>query len=61
MKSKKLFLGGWVDAKLKVRFLKELRAMIRRAMGQPGEHITQSRFLEILLVESVNLRKKQAK
>ncbi len=61
MKSKKVFIGGRVDSKLKSRFIKELRALNRRAMAQSGENLTQSKFLEILLLESVALRKKQAK
>jgi hypothetical protein len=56
MKSQKVFIGGWVDAKLKRRFLQELRRLNRRDAAR----ITQSRFLELLLLESVKLRKQRA-
>ena len=58
MKEHKVFIGGWVDAKLKSRFLKELRRLNEADASRKDGKMTQSKLLEMLLSESVTLRKK---
>jgi hypothetical protein len=53
MKDQKKFIGGWVDAKLKSRFLKELQKLNKKTSRDQDGKITQSKFLEMLLTESV--------
>ena len=58
MKDQKKFIGGWVDARLKRLFLKELRNLNKKAAAASTRKISQARFLEMLLAESVTLHKK---
>jgi hypothetical protein len=61
MRGKMVLVGGLVDARLKHLFLKELRKINwTNGMASNGK-ITQSKFLEMLLKESVARRKKSAR
>ena len=54
----KVIIRGKVDASLKNQFLKELRRFNASAARQTGSKVSQSKFLELLLVESIAERKK---
>jgi hypothetical protein len=56
MKTDKVFIGGYVDAGLKRRFLRELHKANR---GVGAKRVSQSGFLELLLLESVKIRKRR--
>jgi hypothetical protein len=58
MKDQKMFIGGWVDARLKRLFLKELDHINQKGAAVSTRKISQARFLEMLLTESVTLYRK---
>ena len=56
MKKDRVFIGGRVDVKLKNLFLVELRNLNRLDGADSPRPLTQSKFFEMLLVESVMAR-----
>ncbi len=63
MKKEKVYIGGFVEAPLKQRFMKEFRKMAQKN-GQSASNnpkTTQSQFMQLLLAESIAVRKKRMK